>query len=46
MNSCCWHRTDLRSALRYAWHLLRYAFRDTNFHLRRLRERIKEIEAS
>jgi O-antigen/teichoic acid export membrane protein len=44
MNSCCWHRTNPRSALRYAWHLVRYMFHDTNFRIsRELREKISQI---
>jgi O-antigen/teichoic acid export membrane protein len=35
MNLCCWHKTDPRSALRYAWHLIRYMFHDTEFRLTR-----------
>ena len=39
MTSCCWHKTDLRSLLRYAWHTVRYIFRDTDFSVSRaLRE--------
>lgn len=47
MNSCCWHRTDLRSALRYAWHQVRYMFHDTNFRLMRgLREKTGDAGTS
>ena len=28
MNSCCWHKTDVRSLTRYARHTVRYMFRD------------------
>ena len=47
MNSCCWHKTDLRSLTRYAGHTLRYMFRDGKFFLARaLRERLAEIATS
>jgi O-antigen/teichoic acid export membrane protein len=47
MNSCCWHKTDPRSALRYLWHLVRYMFHDTSFRLtRRLQDKINQIGTS
>lgn len=47
MNSCCWHKTDLRSLTRYARHTVRYLFRDANFSVARtLREKLAEIETS
>jgi len=47
MNTCCWHRTDLRSLTRYAGHTLRYMFHDVDFVVsRRLRERLAEVEAT
>jgi O-antigen/teichoic acid export membrane protein len=47
MNSCCWHRTDLRSLTRYARHTVRYMFRDVDFFVARtLREKLAEIETS
>ena len=46
MNSCCWHRTDLRSLTRYARHTVRYMFRDVDFFVARtLREKLAEIQA-
>jgi O-antigen/teichoic acid export membrane protein len=47
MNTCCWHRTDLRSLTRYARHTVRYMFRDVDFFVARtLREKLAEIETS
>ena len=47
MNSCCWHKTDLRSLARYARHTVRYMFRDADFLVARtLREKLAEIETS
>jgi O-antigen/teichoic acid export membrane protein len=47
MNSCCWHKTDLRSLTRYARHTVRYMFRDGDFFVARsLREKLTEMEAS
>jgi hypothetical protein len=47
MNSCCWHRTDLRSLTRYARHTVRYMLRDGDlFIARRLREKLAQIETS
>ena len=47
MNSCCWHRTDLRSLTRYARHTVRYLFHDADFVVARtLREKLAEIEPS
>jgi O-antigen/teichoic acid export membrane protein len=47
MNSCCWHKTDLRTLTRYARHTLRYLFRDVDFVVARtLREKLAEIEMS
>jgi O-antigen/teichoic acid export membrane protein len=47
MNSCCWHKTDLRSLTRYAGHTIRYMFRDGHFFLSRtLREKLAEIAMS
>lgn len=47
MNSCCWHKTDLRSLTRYARHTVRYMFRDGDFFVARaLREKVAEIEMS
>lgn len=45
MNSCCWHKTDLRSLTRYARHTIRYIFHDVDFFVARtLREKLAEIE--
>jgi hypothetical protein len=47
MDTCCWHKTDLRSLMRYARHTVRYMFRDVDFFVARtLRERLAEIETS
>jgi O-antigen/teichoic acid export membrane protein len=47
MNSCCWHRTDLRSLTRYARHTVRYMFHDADFVVARtLREKLAEIDPS
>jgi hypothetical protein len=47
MNSCCWHKTDLRSLTRYARHTVRYMLRDGDlFIARRLREKLAEMETS
>jgi hypothetical protein len=47
MNSCCWHKTDLRSLTRYARHTVRYLFHDADFVVARtLREKLAEIEPS
>ncbi len=47
MNSCCWHRTDLRSLTRYARHTIRYMFHDADFFVSRtLRERLAKIHTS
>src|ERR1022692_3659512 len=47
MNSCCWHKTDLRSLTRYARHTVRYMFHDADFFIARLlREKLAEIETS
>jgi O-antigen/teichoic acid export membrane protein len=47
MNTCCWHKTDLRSLARYARHTVRYMFRDADFFVARtVREKLTEIEAS
>jgi hypothetical protein len=47
MNSCCWHKTDLRSLTRYARHTIRYMFRDGDFFVARmLREKLAGIETS
>ncbi len=47
MNSCCWHKTDLRSLTRYARHTVRYLFHDADFFVARaLREKLAEIETS
>lgn len=47
MDSCCWHKTDLRSLARYAQHMVRYMFRDADFFVTRaLREKLAEIETS
>jgi hypothetical protein len=47
MNSCCWHKTDLRSLTRYARHTVRYLFRDGDFFVARsLREKLAELEPS
>jgi hypothetical protein len=45
MDSCCWHKTDLRSVVRFVQHTIWYLFRDANFILvRTLREKLTEIE--
>src|ERR1700722_1671573 len=47
MNTCCWHKTDLRSLTRYARHTVRYLFHDADFVVARtLREKLAEIEPS
>ena len=47
MNSCCWHKTDLRSVIRFAGHTARYVFRDDSFlGASTLREKLAEIESS
>ena len=47
MDSCCWHKTDLRSLTRYARHTVRYLFHDTDFFVARtLREKLAEIDMS
>jgi len=47
MNSCCWHKTDLRSLTRYARHTVRYLFRDADFFVAKtLRHSLAEIEPS
>jgi hypothetical protein len=47
MNSCCWHKTDLRSLIRYARHTVRYMFHDADFIVSRtLREKLAEIQPS
>jgi hypothetical protein len=47
MNTCCWHKTDLRSLARYARHTIRYIFRDgDSFVAQTLREKLAEIETS
>jgi O-antigen/teichoic acid export membrane protein len=45
MNSCCWHKTDLRSLTRYARHTVHYLFRDADFLVARaLREKLSAME--
>jgi hypothetical protein len=45
MNSCCWHKTGLRSLTRYARHTVRYMFQDADFLVAKtLREKLAEIE--
>jgi hypothetical protein len=45
MNSCCWHKTDMRSVVRFARHTIRYVFHDANFMTaRNLREKFTENE--
>lgn len=45
MNFCCWHKTDLRSLIRYARHTFRYMFHDGDFFVgRTLREELAKIE--
>jgi hypothetical protein len=47
MNSCCWHKTDLRSLTRYARHTASYLFRNPDFFVAQtLREKLAEIETS
>lgn len=47
MDSCCWHKTDLKSVTHYARHLVRYFFHDSDlFTAARLRERLSETETS
>jgi hypothetical protein len=47
MNTCCWHRTDLRSLTRYAGHTVRFMFHDMDFLVSRtLREKLGEIRVS
>ena len=47
MNSCCWHKTDMRSLTRYARHTIRYIFHDVDFFVSRtLREKLAHIETS
>ncbi len=47
MNSCCWHKTDLRSIIRFVRHTARYVFRDGTFlGSSTLREKLSEIEPS
>jgi len=47
MNSCCWHKTDLRSLTRYARHTVRYMFHDADFRVARtLREKLAQIHPS
>jgi hypothetical protein len=47
MNSCCWHKTGLRSLTRYTRHTLRYIFRGADsFVARTSREKLAEIETS
>jgi hypothetical protein len=46
MNSCCWHKTDLRSIMRYIRHVV-YVFRDADvFIARTLRQKLTESEMS
>jgi hypothetical protein len=43
MNTCCWHKTDWRSLMRYGRHTVRYMFRDGDFFVSRaLRETHKD----
>jgi hypothetical protein len=45
MNSCCWHKTDLHSLMRYVRHTVRYMFHDADFFISHdLREKLSEIE--
>jgi hypothetical protein len=47
MNSCCWHKTDMRSVVRFARHTIRYVFHDANFMTaRNLREKFTENETT
>jgi O-antigen/teichoic acid export membrane protein len=47
MNTCCWHKTDLSSLMRYGRHTLRYMFRDGDFFVSRvLREKRDEMQTS
>jgi hypothetical protein len=45
MDRCCWHKTDLRSLMRYARHTLRYLFSDGDFFISRtLKETLAGME--
>ena len=47
MDLCCWHKTDLRSLMRYARHTLRYLFSDGDFFISRtLKETLAGMETS
>jgi hypothetical protein len=46
MNSCCWHKTDLRSLTRYAQHMARYMFSHGDFFVARALRKSPEIETS
>jgi hypothetical protein len=44
MNSCCWYKTDLRSAVSYVQHAVRYMFQDADFFLARtLRRKLTDL---
>jgi O-antigen/teichoic acid export membrane protein len=46
MDTCCWHKTDLRSMTRYARHTVRHMFHDADFFVAKtLREKLTEIKA-
>lgn len=45
MNSCCWHRTDVRSVSRFLRHTVRNMFHDADFYTpQTLREKLTRIE--
>jgi hypothetical protein len=47
MDLCCWHKTDLRSLMRYARHTLRYLFSDGDFFISRtLKDTLAGMETS
>ncbi|HEY6337578.1 MAG TPA: oligosaccharide flippase family protein [Candidatus Sulfotelmatobacter sp.] len=47
MNTCCWHKTDLRSLTRYARHTVQNIFHDMDaLAALSLREKLAEIEAA
>ncbi len=46
MNSCCWHKTDLLSLARYAWHTICYTFSYRDFFVGRTLRKKLEVETS
>jgi hypothetical protein len=46
VNSCCWHKTDLRSLTRYARHMVRHMFTQGDFFVVRTLRKSSGIETS